>query len=123
MSNKISYSVTKGLIDILAGSAKVEKQEVWCQLQDAAVKYVERASKNRSGESWGWFLYPDTELKMKIKIRTYRNYGKPDSENITKSYRAEIMLDLRYSEEFTSEQVEEFLVENILLGIGEPEVL
>lgn len=114
--NKINYNVTKGLIDILAGSAKVDKKEVWCQIQDAAVKYVERASKNSSGESWGWFLYPETELKMKIKIRTQSRWGKPDSQKI---FNADISLDLRYYEQFTSEQVDEFLVENILLGNDE----
>ena len=124
MYDKVNFTIDKGLIFMLAGLAGVTKKEVWCQLSDTAQECVDRIKKNykKKGqtESWKWFTYPNTDIKMKVKIRYHKGHtigwGDRKGEYEPEHYNAKIKLDRNGYEEFTSDQVQDFLIEEVLLG-------
>lgn len=128
MHDKVNFTIDKGLIFMLAGLAKVSQKEVWCQLADATQECVERIKKKKGQhESWKWFTYPNTDIKMKVKIRHRRahtpNWGVNKGFRVAEHYNANIKLDRNGMDEFTSEQAQEFLIEEILLGSDAAKVL
>ena len=117
MHDNINYEIDKGLIFMLAGLAGVSKKEVWCQLADCAQECVERIKKKKSQrESWKWFTFPGTDIKMKVKIYFRKGHTGYDNQYYPDVYNANIKLDRNGYEKFTSDQVQEFLIEEILLG-------
>lgn len=124
MDDKVNFAIDKGLIFMLAGLAKVSHKEVWCQLSEITQECIDRIKKNykKKGqtESWKWFTYPNADIKMKVKVyqrggRTIQ-LGDRKGEHEMIYYNANIKLDRNGYEQFTSEQVQEFLLEEILLG-------
>ena len=111
---KCNYTVSLGLIGVITSLTNVEKGEVWSHLADAAQVCFDRIAKNNMYKSWRWWTFPGTQLRLKIVVNRPYNYG--NTAQIKTSHRCEIKLDSNQTEDFTSEQVDEFLVEKILLG-------
>ena len=84
MDDKVDYSIDKGLIFMLAGLAQMSKKEVWAELADATRVCTERIKKKKTHESWRWFEFPNTTIKMKVKVgrRSRRNKDTGASELI-----------------------------------------
>lgn len=123
MNEKVNYSIDKGLIFMLAGLAGCKQKEVWAHLADATRVYTDRIEKKGTRESWRWFTFPETDIKMKVKVGkrggTHRNYSTGKEVVKPTYYVANIKLDRNGMEEFTSDQVEAFLIEEVLLGDDE----
>lgn len=120
LEDKVNYSITKGLIFMLSGLSGDTKKEVWAKLAEATQVCVERIKKKNMRESWRWFVYGDTEIKMKVKVHrnggSVYNYRTKQQETVPVYYNAHIQLDKTGSETFTSQQVADFLIEEVLLG-------
>lgn len=112
--SKCNYTVSLGLIDMLSALTKTQKQEVWAQLSEETQVCINRLMNKNMRESWRWVKYPNTEIRLKIKVGAY---GRRDNEGDKQVvYGANITMDSNQSERFTSEQVEDFLIGEILLG-------
>ena len=109
LRSKVDYSVGKGLIEMLCALTDLGKHEVWWQLSEYAEICVERIAKKGIGESWCWKTFPNTEIRVKVKV--YNN-GSEDA------HWCEIKMDANDSDEFTSDEVENF-IDDILLGEDE----
>lgn len=106
MRVKCNYKVSLGLIGVITSLTNIERQEVWSHLADATQVCFDRmAKKPNMYKSWRWWEFPGTTLRLKIVVNKY-----------SKGLACEIKLDSNQTENFTSQQVEEFLVEKILLG-------
>lgn len=117
-SRVCTYSVSKGLVDVLSASASVQKAEVWSTLADLAQLCFDRLDKAyNKKESWRWVNFPKTELRLKVKVNKSTRYYNSDSKKWEDraTYYCSIKFDPNDTETFTSSQVEEFLVEKILL--------
>jgi len=111
---KCNYSVSLGLIGVITSLTNMKKQEVWSHLADATQVCFDRiAKKPNMYKSWRWWTFPGTPLRLKIIV----NKGYSNSKGRQDPHRCEIKLDSNQIERFTSEQVEEFLVEKVLLGV------
>ena len=121
MDDKVNYSIDKGLIFMLAGLAKISQKEVWVSLSEMTQECIGRIKKKKSQtESWKWFEFPNTDINMKVKVyhsagRTM-TYGSKKGSYVPAQYDANIKLDRNGQDNFTSEQVSEYLIEEILLG-------
>ena len=111
---KCNFEVSLGLIGVITSLTKIEQREVWSHLADAAQVCFDRMTSKNMNKSWRWWTFPGTELRLKIVVnRSY--YWKKDKEK-QRAYNCEIKLDSNQTERFTSQQVDDFLVEKILLG-------
>ena len=109
-----NYRVSLGLIGVISSLVNLEKQEIWSILADETQVCFDRMDKKGIQKSWRWATFPGTTLRLKITVQAPWRYSKQaDSQ----PRRCEIKLDTNQYENFTSAQVEEFLVEKILLGV------
>lgn len=108
----INYRITKNLIKMLQGLSGHSEKEVWAKLAEATQVCIERIKKKNMSESWRWFQYENTSARMKVKVRAYKLSR--DSSKI--EYSANITLDTHEQESFTSSQVRDYLIEEVLLG-------
>lgn len=106
----INYKITKNLIKMLQGLSGHSQKEVWAKLAEATQVCVERIKAKDMYESWRWFTYENTSARMKVKVRAYRL----STSKI--QYSANITLDTHEQESFTSSQVRDYLIEEVLLG-------
>lgn len=117
LSRNCDYTVSYGLIEMLNALTGKEKQEIWSILADNTQICFDRLKKKKhQTESWKWFDFPDTEIRMKVKVEVYKSWDNGEY-NIKGKARANITFDPDCVEEFTSRDVEEFLVEKVLLGV------
>ena len=118
-NDEINYSITKGLIFMLSGLSGDKTKEVWSKLAEATQVCVERIKKKNMSESWRWFEYEDTGIKMKVKVHKNGGlvYDYATRKQIEKPiyYNAYIQLSDNGVDQFTSQQVADFLIEEILL--------
>lgn len=116
-SKECSYDISFGLVEMLTAITKFKKQEVWSILADETQVCFDRMDKKGMDESWRWITFPTTEVRMKIKVNR-SDQSHIDGRWIAKTtYRCNIKFDPNATETFTSKEVEEFLIENILLGV------
>ena len=109
---KCNYRVSLGLIGVISSLVDMEEREIWSTLADETQTCFDRMDKRGIRKSWRWIAFPGTTLRLKITVQEgYRGANKPPIRG------CEIRLDTKQYEEFTSDQVEEFLVEKILLGV------
>lgn len=108
-SEEITFQITKNLVSMLSGVSGDRQKEVWSKLAEAAQVCVDRMNDKNISESWRWFNYPKTTIRMKVKLRRRSYNGK-----IT--YHAFIKLDTNELEGFSSAEVRDFLIEEVLLG-------
>lgn len=110
MRKKCNYTISLGLIDTIIALTKMEKGEIWSTLEGLAQVCFDRLDeKENKTESWRWVVFPRTEIRIKIKVcEPYRGSDK--------IYRCSIKVDTNRKEYFTSDQIDEFLAEKILLG-------
>lgn len=106
----VNYNITKNLIKMLQGLTSNSQKEVWAKLAEATQVCVERIKAKDMRESWRWFTYENTSARMKVTVKRYRT-----SADKTKYY-ASIKLDTHEEESFTSSQVRNYLIEEVLLG-------
>lgn len=108
----ISYLISKGLLDLLIKSSNKSKSEVWCAISEMANKCAFRL-KNRPGQvdSWSVSKFPGTEVKLKLKVRRAIGRGRG-----SKLLNCKIVVDEKDMEEFTQEDVNNAIAENILLS-------
>ena len=110
MRKKCNYTISLGLIDTITALTKMQKEEIWSTLADLTQVCFDRMDKKNIQESWRWVTFPNTEIRIKIKVGgPWGMYGTEPTYNCT------IKVDANQEETFTSAQVEEFLVEKILL--------
>lgn len=110
---KCKFRVSLGLIEVITSLTKIEQREVWSHLADAAQVCFDRMAKKHMSTSWRWWVFPGTSLRLKIVVDSWyvNNEGKTHS--------CQIKFDPNQTETFTSDQVEEFLVEKILLSVND----
>lgn len=102
---KCNYRVSYGLIEMIMVITELPEGEVWLQLAQEANVCFERIKKKNMRESWRWFTFPNTEIRMKLKV----NAGYTP-------YTCSIKMDADSVETFTSDQVESY-IEQVLLGL------
>lgn len=110
-----TYNVGLGLVELLQSVTKLERQEIWSMLVDQTQICFDRIEKRNSEDSWRWLEFPGTSVRMKVKVyrpKTWNGNGYDCQGKAT----ATITVDADRTETFTSQQVEEFLVEKVLLG-------
>lgn len=108
----INYSVPYGLIYMLAGLSNKKQKEVWCELSDIANICAKRLVK-KTGQfhSWTAKKFPDTEIELRFDMKKYNNHKVPGV-----IFQCQIKLGRTKYEEFTQQQVNDYITENILLG-------
>ena len=114
---KCNFEVSLGLIGVITSLTKIEQREVWSHLADAAQVCFDRMDKKHLNKSWRWWTFPGTSLRLKITV--IRPWYSKSTSGKEAPYRCEIKLDSNQTEVFTSQQVEDFLVEKILLEVDE----
>lgn len=114
-SRNCTYDISCGLVELLQAMTKLEKQEIWSILADQTQICFDRIEKRGSEDSWRWFNFPNTEIRMKVKVYRPRDWT-GDGYVSRGTATASVKLDANRAEQFTSRQVEEFLVEKVLLG-------
>jgi hypothetical protein len=113
---KCNYKVSLGLIGVISSLVNMEEREIWSTLADETQVCFDRMDKKGIRQSWRWVSFPGTTLRLKITVNAIYSY--PENAE-TKPRRCEIKLDSNQYENFTSDQVEDFLVEKVLLGYDE----
>lgn len=109
---KCNFEVSLGLIGVITSLTKIEEREVWSHLADAAQVCFDRMASKNMDKSWRWWQFPGTELRLKIVVNRPWHWEKDKN----RPHWCEIKLDSNQTESFTSQQVDDFLVEKILLG-------
>lgn len=109
LEDAVNYNITKGLIGMLIYLSSDPEKVVWSKLAEATQVCVERMKSKKMRESWRWFEYEKTGIKMKVKVRKHGSLEVP-------LYSANIKLDTDSQDVFTSKQVYDFLIEEVLLG-------
>ena len=107
--DKVRYKITSGLIKMLQGLSGHEEKEIWSNIAEAAQVCVNKIKKKDMYKSWRWFTYDFTPAKIKVVVDRYGS-----GDNV--SYHATFTLSNKVYETFTSEQVAEYLIEEVLMG-------
>lgn len=123
LEDKVNYKITKGLVFMLMGMTGHSKKQVWTGLAEITQVCVNRIKKKSSQrESWRHFQYPNTDITMKVKVRERGGQTRRWTGNgweyveVPVNYSAEIFLNKTDNESFTSQEVADFLIEEVLLG-------
>ncbi len=120
-SHKINYSIKSGLIELLMGSTSSKKEEIWANLADIAQVCADRLSAKNQKESWTQKTYPGTQVKVRIDMSKQQEYA-CDKDGLwgptgAIRFKAKVkMANVGKWEEFTSQQVEDYIDEVILGG-------
>ena len=109
MKLKVTYAINESLLHILTEMCSSSKQQVWANLQDLTHKCFKRLETSEKSRTWTVVQYPNTDIKLRIKVEQHKWDSTAISGNVS------IRLHNKRVE-FTSKQVEDFLVENVLLG-------
>jgi len=114
-SLNINYSVPRGLIHMLSGLTKKPAKEIWCELSDIANVCASRLVKKESQHhSWTTKTFPNTDIELRIDMRKRSNW-----QTKQKSFTCEVKFGKSKFENFTQEQVNEYITESILLGVND----
>ena len=119
---RCNYNISLGLVEMLTAITNLEKQEIWSYLADATQVCFDRMAKKNIHKSWRWITFPNTEIRIEIKVHIgghFFRYSGNSEEKVKHPHSAEIKFDANQIESFTSQQVEEFLVEKVLLGVDD----
>ena len=113
---RCNYKVSLGLIDMLSALTNKSKQEVWAHLSDETAVCLDRMRKKDKNHAYRWTIYPGTQTRLKIKVNKQHTYNHTlHAWEYTNLHDCTIEMDAKQTEDFTSDQVEDFLV-GILLG-------
>lgn len=107
--DRVTYHITSGLVKMLQGLSGDEEKEVWANIAEATQVCVNKIKTKNMYKSWRWFQYKDTVAKMKVIVDRHGS-----EEN--RYYSAEVTLSNKDYQTFTSEQVAEYLIEEVLMG-------
>jgi len=112
---KCKYTVALGLIEALMAITKLEKQEVWARLADEVRVCTDRQVSKGTSYSYRWVVFPGTSIRVKIETEKVNTRGQVRGEGQPNYFKANIEFKTREHESFTSEQVDDFLIGEILL--------
>jgi len=121
----INYTMPKGLAYMLASASGKQMKEVWCILSEMANICAHRLSSEedrRGGKSWTQKTFPGTEVKLRIDMDKWASYNYSTGEKGKATYSARIKISGYAYENFTQQQVNDYITESILLGEDNEEV-
>ena len=99
---------------MLAGLTNTDRHDIWCELSNITNTCARRLlKKERQRHSWTSKKFPNTEVEIRVDMRKYTPYGGGKT-----TFRCEIKLGKTKKETFTQKQVDEYITENILLGVN-----
>lgn len=97
---------------MLSGVTGKPAKEVWCELSEVATVCANRlVKKEDQRHSWTSRVFPRTDIELRIDMKKFRH---PKLH-----FKCEIKFGKTRMEMFTQEQVNEYITENILLGVGD----
>jgi hypothetical protein len=117
-----NYRISSGFIDMIMGLTGLKKQDIWSHLADETQVCLDRIAKKKLSSSWRWTTFPDTDIRIKVTVHpahSYKDWRTGEVKHFP--HRCEIKFDPDQTEEFTSEQVEEYL-DGMLLGVDDEEI-
>lgn len=119
MSREITYNMQRGMIDYFMNLLNKPRKEIWLVIKDACFKCVDKLDNNSKSKSWCYAQIPDSEIKLRIDVNRsrwyYNRHTKQHEEK--ESYFCDIKFsNISDHERFTESQVEEYIIEEILLG-------
>lgn len=121
----INYTMPKGLAHMLASASGKQMKEVWCILSEMANICAHRLSSEedrKRGKSWAQKTFPGTEVKLRIDMDKWSPYNYSTGEMGKATYSARIKISGYANENFTQQQVNDYITESILLGEDDEEV-
>lgn len=107
--------INEQLMRLLMAATGSSKKEVSSTLQDLSYECFTNMDKKQRMSSWTKTKYPETDVYLRIDARRDGLYGKRDFKPGEIKGNVNIRLPDKNTH-FSSNQVEEFIVNNIILG-------
>ena len=118
-NRKTSYTMQRGMVDYFMNLLNLPRGEVWSAIKEACHACVDKLDRNTKTKSWRYAEIPGSDIKLRVDV--YRcKYWNPTTQSYSgdDSYLCEVKFsNISPNENFTDEQIEDYIVEKILLQV------
>lgn len=117
-NRKTSYTMQRGMVDYFMNLLNLPRGEVWSVIKEACHECVDKLANNSKSKSWRYAEIPGSDIKLRVDVYRCRYWNHTTQSYGDESYLCEVKFsNISPNEDFTDEQIEDYIVEKILLQV------